>query len=105
MKRAASITIGVILAGLVTGCSDSEQSDYSEVCVDREMTILPEDQCDDDGDRASGHGFIYVPGSAHVGAHGTRYTSSYTSVRPTSGTIGRVPASGGFGTHAGTAGT
>lgn len=105
MKRAASITIGVVLASLIAGCSDSEQPDYSEVCVDREMTILPEDQCDDDDDRARGHSFIYIPGSNYVGARGSRYTGSYSSVKPTSGTVGRIPASGGFGTHAGTAGT
>lgn len=107
MKRTASITIGVILAGLMTGCaSEPDSTDYTEICVDRDMTRLPEDQCDDDGDRAGGNGFIYISNGSSSPAYGSKYTgSSYTTTRPASGTIGRAPSSGGFGTHAGTAGS
>lgn len=105
MKRTASLIIGVGFASLLAGCGEEPQDpDHVEVCVDQQMTILPEDQCDDDDDRARGNGFIFLPGNTHVGAHGSKYTGSYSTVRPTSGTIGRVPAAGGFGTHAGTGG-
>lgn len=109
MKRTASIVLGIGFASLLAGCQEDPEpeevrSDHSEVCVNREMTILPEDQCDDDEDRHRGHGFIFLPGSTYVGPHGSKYTGLYSTVRPTSGTIGRVPATGGFGTHTGTGG-
>lgn len=102
MKRAATITIGVVLAGLISGCFDEpEEPDFSEICIDPQMEILPEDRCEGDDDYGSGNHFIYIPGSTYVGAHGTRYAGAYSSVRPTSGTVARVPATGGFGTHGG----
>jgi hypothetical protein len=105
VKRSSTIIIGSVLAALTLACADGvdepEQSDVTEVCVDESQIILPEIECEN----GSGHGsFIYVPGSNYVGAHGSKYTGSYGVTKPPSGTIGRVPSSGGFGTHAGTGG-
>ena len=107
MKRSSTIIIGSVLAALTLACADdassdeAERSDVTEVCVDESQIILPEIECEN----GSGHGsFIYVPGSNYVGAHGSKYTGSYGVTKPASGTIGRVPSSGGFGTHAGTGG-
>jgi hypothetical protein len=107
MKRTASLTIGIVLTGIMTGCaSEPDNTDYTEICVDRDMTRLPEDQCDDDDDRSRGHGFIYISSGSSSPAYGSRYMGgSYTTTRPASGTIGRAPSTGGFGTHGGTAGS
>lgn len=78
-----------------------ERSDHAEVCIDEDRIIRPEIECED-GDGSGS--FVYVPGSNYVGAHGSKYTGMYSTVKPSSGSIGRVPSSGGFGTHAGTGG-
>lgn len=105
--KSRAVFIGCGLGLLMLACADdasgdeSERSDVTEVCVDESQIILPEIECEN----GSGHGsFIYVPGSNYVGAHGSKYTGSHSVTKPASGTIGRVPSSGGFGTHGGTGG-
>jgi len=99
IKRSSTIIIGSVLAGLIVACSTGEEVQVTEVCVDTEMTILPEVQCE-----GGGGNFIYTPGGSRIGAHGSKYVGSYTSAKPALAAIGRAPSSGGFGTHGGTAG-
>lgn len=104
MKRSSAVIVGSVLAALMLACTDgpgdeevevSGPADYSEVCVDGQMTIFPEDECENGSD---GRAFIYIPGGTYVGAHGSRYNGVYDVTKPP-GNIGRVPATGGFGTY------
>jgi hypothetical protein len=98
MKRTAAITIGVVLSALaLTGCSDEEQNaDYSEVCLDAQNVRVDDDRCDDDSSHNHWMWFPYVYAVPAYGSHVD--TSKGVTTRPTTGTIARPPATGGFGT-------
>lgn len=98
-KRSAQVILGVVLASVLSACGSTE-SDYTEVCVDnRTGERIPEDECDDD-DGHGGHrgGWVYFPHGSHVPAVGSKVTGGSRTF-PASGTIGRAPSSGGFGSH------
>lgn len=119
MKRSMSVATGLILTVVMsTACSsepDQEfmdaEADHQQVCVkpqgNGELERRPDHECsdqDDDG-RSGGSSCVvcwYFIGRAFgappaVGSKLPAYTpGSFT--RPSSGTIAKPPASGGFGT-------
>lgn len=105
LKRSRVVVLGPVMAAVLAGCGSGSSSgdEWEEMCQDRvTQWRLADEECDDD----DGDGrWVYVPHGAHQPAVGskTRITGG-TTTRP-GGSIARVPAAGGFGTHAGTSGT
>lgn len=119
MKRTSKVTVGLVLsAGMLftnTACTsepDQEfmdaEADHQQVCVkpreNGELERRPDHECSDDGSSGSATCLVcwYFLGRAFGAppAHGQRFNpGSYGSfIRPSSGTIAKPPASGGFGT-------
>lgn len=104
MKRAAKIVLTGMFLSMIACASDSpadEQTEYAETCRDEATNArVPDEECERG---SSGRSWAFVKGSSP--AVGRPYPhGSYTTVRP-SGTIGRVPATGGFGTFGGGTGS
>lgn len=102
-----AVRVGVVLSAAmaVAGCSEDEKPDYTEICVDsRIMERVEDERC---GDRLSGDPSVlwYYVGSpmAAPPVGGKVGFGSFT--KPASGTIGRAPSSGGFGTFMGSTGS
>lgn len=117
MKKSTSVTVGLVLAaGISFACASGEDdqefmdvnADHQQVCVkveDEDNFIrADDDKCPDENEHHAhfypGYYYWYYMGSAHgspppVGSKVSTTSGSFT--RPTSGTIARPPASGGFG--------
>jgi hypothetical protein len=118
VKKSRNVITGVVLsaslafaASGLAACADDDDtlqdSDYSEVCVNQNYERVPEDQCDDDDRRtSSGLFWMFFPRSYTVPPYGGTVSKShgFTS-KPATGTTGRVPAKGGFGTFRGGGGS
>lgn len=104
-KRSAAVAIGGVLAALaLTACAGDERADYSKVCKEVKTNIrFEDDKCRDSG---GGGAYVntYVPSSHKAPAVGHSVAGDVANV-PAGKTFGTVPAKGGFGTHAGTAGS
>lgn len=118
MKRSTAVTVGLVLAaGVSFACASGEDdqefmdvnADHQQVCVkvedENNFVRAEDDQCPDENTSHAhfypGYHYWYYLGSAHgtpppVGSKVTPGHGSFT--RPTSGTIAKPPASGGFGT-------
>jgi hypothetical protein len=106
MKRSPTVTltVGFLTLMSLAGCPKEEAPEYTAVCEDDGGFRVPDDDCRDDG---SGNGTVVMPGR-----HWSHYPGNVSApaigqqgtgrVTPRSGaSIGRAPASGGFGTHGG----
>lgn len=107
MRRAATtIVLSAMFLSLASACSSKpeERPDYIEWCQDEESwNRVPDEECENGGSGGSVPGrkrrWVYSLNNERVPAVGK--SASATAIRPTSGTIGRAPASGGFGTFRG----
>lgn len=105
MRRMSStiVTIG-LLAALSTACSEGEErADWSRICVDREQVRVEDSNCpDDDLDHGRFFHPVWVASGHRSPPVGEKpIAGSFTGTKPSAGTIGRPPASGGFGTTRG----
>lgn len=106
-KRSATITLGLGFMTLMgvgaCGEPEPERPDYVAVCEDNQSVRVPDEECNQDG---SGHVIManrhwaHYPSSVKAPAVGHVGTGRVTP--PAGASVGRVPASGGFGSHAGT---
>lgn len=110
MRRATTtIVLSAMFLSLAAACSSKPEGrpDYIEWCQDEESwNRVPDEECENGGSGGSvpGHPgrkrrWVYSLNNERVPAVGK--SASATAIRPTSGTIGRAPASGGFGTFRG----
>lgn len=100
-----SATVTTILVGLMSlACESGEdtvivQTDHGEICVDKvTFERVADERCRDEN-----YAHAYTPVWTNVGHPGPAIgqkppAGSYSTARPSSGTIGTVPPSGGFGT-------
>jgi hypothetical protein len=106
-KRSAVVTLGMGFATLISttaaSCEgDPERPDYVQVCEDEQEVRVVDEDCNAD---SSGHIIIpgrrwaYYPSSASAPAVGKVGTGRVTP--PAGASVGRIPTSGGFGTHSG----
>ncbi|WP_432571886.1 tRNA-dihydrouridine synthase [Kineococcus sp. SYSU DK005] len=100
-SRAVSLGLtGVLAAGGLAACGsgdDDGEEDYRGVCVDeRTQQRVDDDECDDDGVRAGGFGWYYLPLGARAVGLGQR-VSGGTARPPARAAVvrGGVPADGG----------
>jgi len=121
MKKSTAVTIGLVLAAGVSFACASEpdqefmdtEADHQQVCVEVQDNgdLVRDDDSDCPADREdnshsgghyySGYHYWYYLGRAHGAppAVGSKVNSSHGSfTRPSTGSIARPPASGGFGT-------
>lgn len=117
MKKSANVTLGLVLfAGVNFACaSEPDQefmdmdADHQQVCVrvqeNGDLLRSEDDECGDENQSHahfySGYYYWYYMGRAHgtpppVGSKVSAASGSFT--RPSSGSIAKPPASGGFGT-------
>jgi hypothetical protein len=107
MRRAATtIVLSAMFLSLVSACASEPEArpDYIEWCQDEESwNRVPDEECENGGSGGSIPGrkrrWVYSLNNDRVPAVGK--TASATATRPTTGTIGRAPSSGGFGTFGG----
>lgn len=108
MRRlsSVSVTVGAVLtAGIaLAGCS-ADEPDHTEICVDSQtMERVPDERCEQHSLSSSTFLWYYLGRSFAAPPVGSKVTSgSFT--KPTTGTVGRVPSSGGFGTFKGSTGS
>lgn len=101
MKRSTSVTLCIIplLVTALSGCAEDEEvnADYSQVCVEDDTDIRVEDNnCDTD---STGSHWVWFPHHLLMPPVGDRINPAFgVTTKPTSGTIARPPAKGGFGT-------
>lgn len=116
MKKSTSVTLGlVLLAGVSFACASEPDQEFMEIAADhQQMCVQIEDDfelvrsedgnCPDENESHAnfypGYYYWYYMGRAHgtpppVGAKVPVASGSFT--RPSSGTIAKPPASGGFG--------
>lgn len=103
-KRTAAVTIGGVLVGLALAACGSDSPDYSRVCQDAQTGIRAEDKECDNGGSGGRYTHTYIPGSQKAPAVGGKVTGGSSSI-PAGKSFSSVPATGGFGTHAGTTGS
>ncbi len=104
-SRSVSLTSTFLLlaAGGVAACDNDDTQDEAFYCADENGTVVDEDYCDDDNDRAGGVGFVplffiwhsssYRPGYAvgtKLPAGGSRFAYNDRAARQRFG----LPASG-----------
>jgi len=108
MKRSTAVTLTLGFATLMAlaACAQDERPpDYTAVCEDDQGFRVPDEDCRDDGGGGGvvvmpGRHWSHYPGSVKAPAIGQQGTGRVTP--PAGASIGRAPASGGFGTHGGT---
>lgn len=109
--RASTIQTGIIVSTLVatlTGTaacsSDEDEADSTQICVRQEIRV-DDSECEREGGSGGGSNAAlwYFLGRGMAAPPVGSKVSGGSFIKP-SGTIGRVPASGGFGTRGGTSG-
>lgn len=117
MKRSTSVVMGAMLAAAVSfACASGEDdqefmdvdADHQQVCTEvkhnGELVRVEDEKCPDENEHhahfSPGYYYWYYLGKAHgtppaVGASVPVANGSFT--RPSTGTIARPPATGGFG--------
>lgn len=109
VKRTKNVVLGFTLALAATvmaGCEEEppeDTPDYSRICVAEDMTRLEDDDCEDGQSSSGGRASWFWYLRQHKGpAVGTKATPAHgVRTAPTSGTVGTIPAKGGFGTSTG----
>lgn len=105
-KRSAAVILGIGFLTLISSAackSEPAPPDYVQVCEDDQEVRVVDEDCNAD---SSGHIIIpgrhwaYYPSNASAPAVGKVGTGRVTP--PAGASVGRIPTSGGFGTHSGT---
>lgn len=100
VRLGLTASLAISLAACASDDDDAEvRADHHRICVDNDQVRVEDTNCPDDD--SDGHFFhpYWIYGSHSAPGVGSKVVpGSYSTVKPTSGTIARPPAKGGFGT-------